>query len=80
MKRTIAEHIKNDLSKKIILITGPRQCGKATLSKIISEDYQYLNYDLLEHRKIIEKKEWDRNKATIILRQDLVTLENVSSM
>lgn len=67
MERSLAHLIKKDLNKKIILISGPRQAGKTTLSKLISGDVQYLNYDLEDHREIIEKKEWDRSKQTIIL-------------
>ncbi len=66
MQRNLIEFIKKDLTKKIILISGPRQSGKTTLSKLVTDNYQYLNYDLEEHRIIIEKKEWDRNKKTII--------------
>ena len=49
-----------------MLITGPRQCGKTTLSKMLDDDFQYLSYDLAEHRAALAEKTWDRNKRVII--------------
>ncbi len=37
--------IESDLKEKIVIITGPRQTGKTTFSKMINENYDYLNYD-----------------------------------
>ena len=47
---------------------GPRQCGKATLSKSLYEpsEYDYLNYDAEKDRKLIAEQAWDRNKILII--------------
>ncbi|MBN1410928.1 MAG: ATP-binding protein [Spirochaetales bacterium] len=67
MDRFIREQIIKDSSKKIILITGPRQSGKTFLSKMLSDNYDYLNYDSPEHRLILKEKNWDRKKEILIL-------------
>lgn len=66
MKRYLAAALKEDLQDKILLLTGPRQCGKTTLSKMLLPDYQYINYDLAEHRLLLREKSWDRQKALVI--------------
>jgi len=67
MKRKITTSIQKDLSRKIVLLTGPRQCGKTWLSKNLGLDHDYLSYDEGEHREIIGEKSWDRKKPLIIL-------------
>jgi len=66
MKRYLQAALGKDLGQKILLLTGPRQCGKTTLSRMLHADYQYINYDLAEHRLLLMEKSWDRNKALII--------------
>lgn len=66
MQRTLLKPLTADLGHKIILLTGPRQCGKTTLSKMLHDDHQYLNYDLAEHRLLLKEKSWDRHKALLI--------------
>lgn len=66
MKRYLAPHILHDLPHKIILIMGPRQCGKTTLSKQLSSEYDYLNYDADHDRLILKEQSWDRSKPLII--------------
>ena len=48
------------------MLTGPRQCGKTTLSRMLHPDNQYLNYDFAEHRLLLNEKSWDRQKALVI--------------
>jgi predicted AAA+ superfamily ATPase len=67
MERYLSKFINKDLAKKIVLISGPRQTGKTTLSKMLTPSFEYLNYDHFENRNRIEKKEWDRKKKLIIL-------------
>jgi len=45
MERYLKKYIKEDLDKKIILLTGPRQVGKTTLSKILKSDFDYFSFD-----------------------------------
>lgn len=67
MDRYLSKYIKKDLEKKLVLLSGPRQTGKTTLSKMLNSSFEYLNYDNEENRGRIEKKEWDRAKNLIIL-------------
>ena len=66
MQRALLKTMQADIGNKILLLTGPRQCGKTTLSRMLSGNYQYLNYDLAEHRLLMEEKSWDRDKPLII--------------
>ncbi len=78
MKRYLETNIKNDLDNKIILLTGPRQAGKTTLSRMLKTSYDYLNYDNAEHRLGLIDKSWDRSKALIIF-DELHKLKNWKS-
>ncbi|MCZ0932401.1 MAG: ATP-binding protein [Oligoflexia bacterium] len=66
LNRYLSSHLKEDLKHKILIITGPRQCGKTTLSKNLGLSFDYLNYDEREHHKILIEKSWDREKKYII--------------
>jgi len=67
MDRFQKDRILNDLGKKIVLLSGPRQVGKTTLSKMLTDSYDYLNYDYPEHRLLIADRAWDRKKQLVIL-------------
>ncbi len=71
--RTIRPQIKEDLKTKIVLLCGPRQTGKTTLAKSITSRCDYLNYDVLEDRVRILKREWDRS-------QDLIIFDEIHKM
>jgi predicted AAA+ superfamily ATPase len=62
MKRYLTNYILDDLKKKIVLLTGPRQSGKTTLSKMLSNNFDYLNFDNPEHRLGLIERSWDRSK------------------
>ena len=66
MDRYLKDPLVEEIDKKILLLTGPRQCGKTTLSKMLTTDFQYINHDLAEHRLLLAEKSWDREKALII--------------
>ncbi len=66
MKRFLEPHILEDLPTKIVLVSGPRQTGKTTLSKQLYSDYDYLNYDSSEDRLAISQMNWDRSKPLVI--------------
>ena len=67
MERYLSAAIVADLERKIILLSGPRQSGKTTLSRMLHPDHQYVNHDLAEHRLLLREKSWDRRKALIVL-------------
>ncbi len=70
MKRYLFEQILKDLSRKMVFITGPRQVGKTYLSKQIAQEFsksQYLNFDNIEDRRIINEMIWSKNIDLLIL-------------
>lgn len=66
MRRYLETFISEDLKTKIVLLSGPRQVGKTTLSKQLDITYTYLNFDDTQDRKMLSLKEWDRDKGLII--------------
>ena len=67
IRRALSSAIKNDLDEKIVILSGPRQCGKTTLSKsLCSKSFQYLTYDSAEDRKILDKLQWNRDLDLIV--------------
>ncbi len=66
MERLLTEHIRADLTKKIVLITGPRQAGKTTLAKMVDPSFDYFNYDSAEHRVSLMEKSWDRTTSLVV--------------
>lgn len=67
MDRYLAKPLSEESSKKIAVISGPRQVGKTTLVRALSSSYDYLNFDQVSHRKILMAQSWDRNKRYLIL-------------
>lgn len=54
VRRYLEPQIKQDLDRKMVFVSGPRQVGKTTLAKrIIKTQLSYLNWDIPEHRKKI---------------------------
>lgn len=67
MQRYLEPIIIEDLNNKIVLLTGPRQSGKNTISKQLNLTYDYLNVDNPEHFIRAMERIWDRNKQLLIL-------------
>lgn len=70
--REIELKIQKDLSKKIVLLAGPRQCGKTStsinlLNKINGNAQRYLNWDFSEHREQIIRENFPSGKGMIVL-------------
>ena len=66
MKRFYTKPFQEYASSKIILITGPRQSGKTTLTGLFSGSQSYLSYDREEDRTIFWEKSWNRDKDFVI--------------
>lgn len=66
MKRIYTSYCQEFSSKKIILITGPKQSGKTTLTGMFRGTHFYLNYDNEDDRHIYHDKSWDRKKDFVI--------------
>lgn len=66
MERYLKEFIRKDLEDKIVLLSGPRQVGKTTLSKQLTPSQVYLNFDAASDRRIIHTQEWDRDAELVI--------------
>ena len=64
--RHLSKVILQDLERKIVILSGPRQCGKTTLSKSLFSDYDYLNYDFSKDRERLRKHADDPGKSIII--------------
>lgn len=66
IRRYLQAALRQELNRKILLLTGPRQCGKTTLARMLADDAEYFNYDLAEHRVLLAKRAWDRRKSLVI--------------
>ena len=70
MDRLHQQQIIDDLRKKMVFLTGPRQVGKTWLAREIAKgfaDSVYLNYDSAEDREMIRKEAWlDRTKLLVL--------------
>lgn len=64
--RDVQKQLLADLDTKIVILSGPRQVGKTTLSKNLLTQFQYLNFDSSPDRKIITSQSWSRDYDLII--------------
>lgn len=77
MKRYLDDLIKRDLAKKMVFVTGPRQVGKTTLSRMLlsSAAGQYLNYDVADDRAVITQGNW-RPQARLLVLDEIHKMPN----
>ena len=66
MKRIYQKYINEFLDQKIVLISGPRQSGKTTISKMDHKIFIYLNFDSEIDRKTLLDMSWDKKIKLII--------------
>jgi len=78
MERYLEKYIRKDLKEKIVLLSGPRQVGKTTLSRQLTPSHVYLNYDAASDRRIILAEEWNRDTELVIF-DELHKLKNWKS-
>lgn len=70
MQRYLTDRILSDLSKKMVVLTGPRQVGKTTLSKDLMGRYrrpQYLNWDVSNDRRVLLEQSWSPRADFLVL-------------
>jgi uncharacterized protein len=66
--RYLAPSLARDLQRKMVLLAGPRQCGKTTLARSLLDDRgQYLNWDITSDRKIIRENAWPKDASLVVL-------------
>jgi predicted AAA+ superfamily ATPase len=66
MDRYYLPYFQKYLSRKIVLISGPRQSGKTTITRMFDGSHQYLNLDSSEDQKVVRKKAWDRSVDFVV--------------
>lgn len=66
MERELAPYLHELIEKKMILLMGPRQVGKTTLAKGLTEDFAYYNYDIKKDLKVFKDLQWDHTKGLVI--------------
>lgn len=71
IKRYLIEPIDHDLKEKMVFIAGPRQVGKTTLAghigkELYRENFEYLNWDNIEHRRAILASRFQYDKGLVI--------------
>ena len=70
MKRMQQNFIVQDLTRKMVILVGPRQAGKTWLAKNIAKDFSrsvYLNYDQVKDWEIINNQAWLAQTELLIL-------------
>ncbi len=66
--RYLAALLREDLKRKMILLAGPRQCGKTTLARsLLDSRGQYLNWDITKDRKVIRELAWPKDASLVVL-------------
>jgi len=69
MQRYLDDRVRQDLQKKMVVLTGPRQVGKTTLSQQLLTEFpggQYLNFDVAAHREIIQNQNWRQSAPLLV--------------
>lgn len=69
MKRYLDNRVRQDLQKKMVVLTGPRQIGKTTLSQQLLTEFpggQYLNFDVAAHREIMQNQNWRQSAPFLV--------------
>ncbi|MEI8362360.1 MAG: ATP-binding protein [Betaproteobacteria bacterium] len=70
MKRYLDNLVMIDLASKAVVLTGPRQVGKTTLSRQLMKLYdnaQYLNWDVLADRMVLQRQSWNPRAGLLVM-------------
>ena len=66
--RYLLSNLQKDLKKKMVVLAGPRQCGKTTLAKsLLDKNGEYLNWDITTDRRIIRDIAWPKDASIVVL-------------
>lgn len=67
--RYFDEPLLRDLKDRMIILSGPRQCGKTTFAKWLLKEKrsgEYLSWDQLKDRKKIQRQEWSEDSNLLV--------------
>ena len=70
MERYLDNLVLKDLANKVVVLTGPRQVGKTTLSKQLMQSFdrtQYLNWDVLADRVVLQRQSWNPRAGLLVM-------------
>ncbi len=70
MNRYLDDLIRHDLTQKAVILTGPRQVGKTTISRQLMGNVgtaQYLNWDVLADRIILQRQSWNPRVGFLVM-------------
>jgi predicted AAA+ superfamily ATPase len=70
MRRYLENAVRDDLGKKMVFLSGPRQVGKTTLARAIMADSpraQYLNWDVPADRRVLLAQSWSPRAGLLVL-------------
>ena len=70
MKRYLDDLVLKDLANKAVVLTGPRQVGKTTLSRQLMQSFdsaQYLNWDVLPDRAVLQRQSWNPRAGLLVM-------------
>lgn len=70
MERYLDNLVLNDLNNKVVVLTGPRQVGKTTLSRQLMQSFdraQYLNWDVLADRMVLQRQTWNPRAGLLVM-------------
>jgi predicted AAA+ superfamily ATPase len=70
MKRYLDDLVLNDLAAKAVVLTGPRQVGKTTLSRQLMQSFgnaQYFNWDVLADRAVLQRQSWNPRAGLLVM-------------
>ena len=66
MQRYLAQALQEDLQKKMVFVSGPRQVGKTTLClSMAPKGHRYMNWDVLEDRQWIIQQKFPKESFVI---------------